>query len=217
MIGDVCGHGPAEAAVGVALRIAWRTLTMAGADETETLAVMDAVLREERDEREPFVTVCDVTLDLAAQELTMRLHGHPSPLLVMPEARWLGHGAAAPPLGLLDDMRQILAGLPLLFVGVMCPLDVIMARRNAEPQPSRYAAGFVVPPRTLVAGLPAKVMRDLRPDEIAWKTEGTEEYQRLARRSLATMVACAPLEAEEPGRGRVDAGTSQPLHKVKGG
>ena len=78
-------------------------------------------------------------------------------------------------------------------------------------------AGFVVPPRTLVAGLPAKVMRDLRPDEVAWKSEGTEEYQRLTRRSLATMVACAPLEEEEPGRGRVDAGTSQPLHKVKGG
>ena len=29
-------------------------------------------------------------------------------------------------------------------------------------------------------------------------------------------VSLPPLEAEEPGRGRVDAGTSQPLHKVKG-
>ncbi|HEY8545555.1 MAG TPA: response regulator, partial [Acidimicrobiales bacterium] len=27
VVGDVCGHGPAEAALGVALRIAWRTLT----------------------------------------------------------------------------------------------------------------------------------------------------------------------------------------------
>ena len=102
VIGDVCGHGPAEAAVGVALRIAWRTLTLSGTDEAETLQVMDAVLRGERDEREPFVTVCDLTLDLAAQELTMRLHGHPPPLLVAPEARWLERGSAAPPLGLLD-------------------------------------------------------------------------------------------------------------------
>jgi serine phosphatase RsbU (regulator of sigma subunit) len=102
VIGDVCGHGPAEAAVGVALRIAWRTLTLSGADEAETLAVMDSVLRQERDEHEPFVTVCDVTLDLATQELTVRLHGHPSPLLVTPDTRWLGHTSAAPPLGLLD-------------------------------------------------------------------------------------------------------------------
>ncbi|MCG5242042.1 transferase hexapeptide repeat family protein [Azospirillum doebereinerae] len=77
-------------------------------------------------------------------------------------------------------------------------------------------AGFVVPPRTLVAGLPAKLVRELRPDEIAWKAEGTLEYQRLARRSRATMIACAPLEAVEPDRARVDAGTSQPLHRVKG-
>ena len=30
MIGDVCGHGPDEAALGVELRIAWRALTFAG-------------------------------------------------------------------------------------------------------------------------------------------------------------------------------------------
>ena len=30
MIGDVAGHGPDEAALGVALRIAWRALTFAG-------------------------------------------------------------------------------------------------------------------------------------------------------------------------------------------
>ncbi|SMH54638.1 transferase hexapeptide repeat family protein [Azospirillum agricola] len=77
-------------------------------------------------------------------------------------------------------------------------------------------AGFQVPPRSLVAGLPAKVVRALRDDEIAWKAEGTQEYQRLAIRSLATMTACAPLEAVEPDRPRVDAGSSQPLYQVKG-
>ncbi|WP_431855935.1 phenylacetic acid degradation protein PaaY [Azospirillum sp.] len=77
-------------------------------------------------------------------------------------------------------------------------------------------AGFQVPPRTLVAGTPAKLLRDLSDDEIAWKAEGTREYQRLTLRSLATMVECDPLEAPEPDRGRVDAGVVEPLHKVKG-
>ncbi|MBP2295698.1 phenylacetic acid degradation protein PaaY [Azospirillum rugosum] len=77
-------------------------------------------------------------------------------------------------------------------------------------------AGLIIPPRTLAAGLPAKVVRELREDEIAWKHEGTLEYQRLTRRSLATMVECDPLTEEEPDRPRVDSGDVQPLHKVKG-
>lgn len=78
-------------------------------------------------------------------------------------------------------------------------------------------AGFIVPPRALAAGMPAKVMRDLSAQEIAWKAEGTREYQRLSERSLATMLACEALTAEEPNRPRVDAGTVQPLHRTKGG
>lgn len=78
-------------------------------------------------------------------------------------------------------------------------------------------AGFEVPPRMLAAGLPAKVVRALSEREIAWKAEGTAEYQRLTVRSLATMVACAPLEEAEADRPRVDAGTAQPLYQTKEG
>lgn len=98
VIGDVCGHGPAEAAVGVALRIAWRSLTLAGASEAETLAIMEQVLISERDEQEPFATVLDVTVDPARHHLAVRRHGHPPPLLVDPAPRWLD-GGGGPPLG----------------------------------------------------------------------------------------------------------------------
>src|SRR5262247_2481901 len=46
-------------------------------------------------------------------------------------------------------------------------------------------AGFIVPPRKLAAGMPARIVRDLSADEIAWKSAGTREYQDLARRCLA--------------------------------
>jgi CheY-like chemotaxis protein len=98
VIGDVCGHGPAEAALGVALRIAWRTMTLAGVPEPETLAAMEQVLLHERDESLPFATVCDVTLDPVARTLVVRRHGHPPPLLVTPEVRWVDEAPAAPPL-----------------------------------------------------------------------------------------------------------------------
>ena len=44
MIGDVCGHGPDEAALGVALRIAWRALTFAGLSGEELLGSLQRVL-----------------------------------------------------------------------------------------------------------------------------------------------------------------------------
>jgi chloramphenicol 3-O phosphotransferase len=49
------------------------------------------------------------------------------------------------PLGILPRCARVLAGLPALLVGVRCPVEVIMARRNADPQGGHYAAGPGVP------------------------------------------------------------------------
>jgi phenylacetic acid degradation protein len=76
-------------------------------------------------------------------------------------------------------------------------------------------AGFIVPPRTLVAGVPAKLMRELSEQEMAWKVEGTRSYQELTRRSLATMTATTPLAAPEPGRKRIDVSELLPLSVLK--
>lgn len=46
------------------------------------------------------------------------------------------HDAYSVPLGVLPDMARRLRGLPALLVGVRCPLDVIMKRRDAG-QPGR--------------------------------------------------------------------------------
>lgn len=67
-------------------------------------------------------------------------------------------------------------------------------------------SGFEVPARTLVAGVPAKIVRPLRDDEIAWKRRGTRTYQELAARSLATLQPAAPLDAPEPERPRLRVG-----------
>ncbi|MEO7981002.1 MAG: response regulator, partial [Sporichthyaceae bacterium] len=57
LIGDVAGHGPDEAALGVCLRIAWRTLVLSGTDPDRILPAMDAVLVSERSTEEVFATV----------------------------------------------------------------------------------------------------------------------------------------------------------------
>lgn len=79
-------------------------------------------------------------------------------------------------------------------------------------------AGFVVPPRALVAGIPAKVLREVTDAELEWKRAGTRDYRNLAVRSLASLEECDALAAPEPDRKRLSLKeTSVPLHKARGG
>lgn len=103
IIGDVSGHGPDEAALGVALRIAWRTLILTGAPEDEIFPALDRILHAERT-TDHFTTVCDLTFVAEGTSVRMRLAGHPPPLVVGPNVRYL-RGTPGPPLGLFDDVQ----------------------------------------------------------------------------------------------------------------
>ena len=72
-----------------------------------------------------------------------------------------------------------------------------------------------IPPRSLVVGIPARVVRELSDEEIAWKTGGTAVYQELAKRSMNTMREVAPLSEAEPSRTRLPYIDFEPLYKVK--
>lgn len=80
IVGDVMGHGPDEAAIGVHLRVAWRTLVLAGAPDEEILPALENLLDAETGGQAGFVTVCDFILD-ADLWATVRVAGHPAPLL----------------------------------------------------------------------------------------------------------------------------------------
>ncbi|MDD7965683.1 PP2C family protein-serine/threonine phosphatase [Actinomycetospora lemnae] len=82
VIGDVCGHGPDEAALGVSLRIAWRTLVLSGIDPDRVLPTMHELLISERNHPTLFTTLAAATVDPTRQRLTLRLAGHPPPALV---------------------------------------------------------------------------------------------------------------------------------------
>jgi len=56
------------------------------------------------------------------------------------------HDSYSRPLGIVAMAHEKLAGLPVLWVGVRCPIETIMARRNADPQGGHYAGGDTVPP-----------------------------------------------------------------------
>jgi serine phosphatase RsbU (regulator of sigma subunit) len=103
VIGDVSGHGPNEAALGVALRIAWRSLILAGLDVDEVLATVQRILVHERI-RPCFTTLCVITVAPDRRSLRMRLAGHPPPLLIEGgSARLLPSDYLQVPLGIHPD------------------------------------------------------------------------------------------------------------------
>jgi serine phosphatase RsbU (regulator of sigma subunit) len=82
LMGDVTGHGPDEAALGVALRVAWRSLVLAGTPTDSVLGDMQLVLTAERHAEDVFATVLDVTVAPDLTRAEFRLAGHPAPLIV---------------------------------------------------------------------------------------------------------------------------------------
>jgi phenylacetic acid degradation protein len=135
------------------------------------------------------------------------LHGFPGVGTIVEEDGHVGHGAV---LHGCIVKRNALVGMNAVI------------NDNATVGESAFVAamafvkaGMIVPPRTLVAGIPARIIRELSDAELGWKVEGTRSYQELTRRSLTTMQATAPLSAPEPGRRRIDLPELLPLSTLK--
>jgi serine phosphatase RsbU (regulator of sigma subunit) len=103
LIGDVCGHGPDEAALGVCLRVAWRTLVLSGRDPRQTLDCLQEVLILERHRPEVFATVAMLSIDVGTGSGVLHIAGHPPPVLLGSTPVMLGDGRGGPPLGLFDE------------------------------------------------------------------------------------------------------------------
>jgi phenylacetic acid degradation protein len=135
------------------------------------------------------------------------MHGFPASDTVIGEDGHIGHGAI---LHGCTVERNALVGMNAVV------MDGAVIGESAFVAAMAFVrAGFVVPPRSLVAGLPAKLLRPLTEAELAWKISATAEYHELTRRSLASLVEVAPLSAIEPGRKRVEGGAALPLHQQK--
>jgi serine phosphatase RsbU (regulator of sigma subunit) len=104
LVGDVCGHGPDEAALGVALRIAWRTLVLAAVDIDELLPILDTVLVGERRFEEVFATLAMLVVEPTRHRGRLFLAGHPAPLLLDQTPVQLPDNLVGPALGMLPGV-----------------------------------------------------------------------------------------------------------------
>ncbi|MEV6723731.1 SpoIIE family protein phosphatase [Streptomyces xanthochromogenes] len=106
VVGDVSGHGPDAAALGVCLRIAWRSLVLGGHRGPDLLHLMERILIAERDSHTLFATCALLTIEEKARTATLHLAGHHEPLLTTSQGTQevaAAHGIA---LGIAPDQRD---------------------------------------------------------------------------------------------------------------
>lgn len=128
---------------------------------------------------------------------TCVVHGFPNAATVVEENGHIGHGAVLH--GCLIK-RDALVGMNAVI------MDEAVVEEKAIVAASAFVrAGMIIPTRTLAAGVPAKIIRELSDEEIAWKLEGTQTYWDLTKRCLATMKEVAPLTEVEADRPTLQA------------
>lgn len=135
------------------------------------------------------------------------VHGFPERDTVVEENGHIGHGAV---LHCCRIGRDALVGMNAVVIdnAEVGEFSIVAAMAFVK-------AGMKVPPKSLVAGIPAKVVRELSEQEMAWKMEGTLLYQQLARRSLATMIETEALTEVEADRKRIVLPDIKPLIEAK--
>lgn len=172
IVGDVCGHGPDEAAVGVSLRAAWRALALSGQALAPTLATLEELLVAEHGHVPSlFVTTCALRIDPAQRAVSVILAGHPPPLLLDGRAtRRVGAGEGGRAIGIGHAPRQVETVMLLEDWTILMYTDGIIEGRVGDG-----------PERLGEAGLRCAIDELLR-EEPAWREAPGELLERLLHR-----------------------------------
>ncbi len=137
------------------------------------------------------------------------VHGFPGGLTQVGENGHIAHGAV---LHGCHVRRNGLVGMNAVVMD-----DAEVGESAIIAAMALVTAGTVVPARHLVAGVPGRVVRELKEGELTWKIEATAEYQHLAVRCLESLKPTVALGEEEPGRPALKPRGVAPLHESKGG
>ena len=121
VIGDVSGHGAAEAAIGVCLRVAWRSLVLAGSAPASMIKLLEQMLVAEREGEHVFATLTHLALESGRRRVRMLRAGHPGLLLRTSGGVELVEPEGGPALGLVpglgwrEEERLLPAGAALVL------------------------------------------------------------------------------------------------------
>ncbi len=126
---------------------------------------------------------------------TCVMHGFPEDDTVVEVDGHIGHGAV---LHGCRVGRNAMVGMNAVVMD-----KAVVGAESIVGAAAFVKAGMVIPPRSLVLGAPAKIVRAVSDEEIAWKSYGTRQYHDLNVRSMKTMREVEALTEVEPDRPRI--------------
>lgn len=128
------------------------------------------------------------------------VHVFPGKDVVLEARAHIGHGAIVH--GAHVGSNSLIGMNAVLMDDAVIGSESIVGALAFVPQ------GMQVPARSVVVGNPAKIVKEVTDEQIAWKSEGTAWYQRLPQECEKSLKACEPLTAPEPNRPRSEGGYS---------
>lgn len=126
------------------------------------------------------------------------LHMFPGTTVWLKESAHIGHGAIihGATIG-----KNCLVGMNAVIMD-----EVDLGDESIVGALSFVKQGMKIPSRSLLAGNPATVIKQVSDEMIAWKTKGTALYQKLPEDMRNFWKECEPLREVEPDRPKQDGG-----------
>jgi phenylacetic acid degradation protein len=113
------------------------------------------------------------------------LHMFPGLTVLLKQAAHIGHGAVIH--GAVIG-KNCLVGMNAVIMD-----HVELGDESIVGALSLVKEGEKIPPRSLLVGNPAKIIKEVSDEMIAWKTQGTNLYQQLPALLLTKWGECEPL------------------------
>lgn len=137
---------------------------------------------------------------------TCVIHGDGRQDTIVEEDGHIGHGAVIH--GCVIG-RNVLVGMNAVVMD-----EVVVGANSIIGATAFVKKGMVIPEYSLVAGAPAKIIKTLTDDDLKHKVLGTQKYQRLARRSHASLERVQPLRELPADRPRLTREHVWPEHLI---
>jgi phenylacetic acid degradation protein len=134
------------------------------------------------------------------------IHMFPGTTVWLKESAHIGHGAII--------HGAIIGSNCLVGMNSVVMDNVVLGEECIVGALSFIKTGEHFERRSLIAGNPAKKIKDVSNEMIEWKTAGTALYQALPKEMQEHWKACEPLTAIEPGR-RQQANTYSTWQEIK--
>ncbi len=113
------------------------------------------------------------------------IHMFPGVTVLLEESAHIGHGAVIH--GATIGRNSLIGMNAVVMDEAVVGADCIVGALCFVP------AKMIIPDRKIVVGNPAKIVKDMSDDRVAWKTAGTRLYQQLPAQLRDTLQPCEPL------------------------